>query len=52
VVVTFPVHSLGRHKRGMPAHYAGTFADMMSARPWPVTELCFETELVFIVDKG
>ena len=52
VVVTFPVHSLGRHKRGMPGHYERTFTAMLSGRPWPVTQLRFETELVFLVDKG
>jgi hypothetical protein len=51
-VVTFPVHSLGRRKRGMPEHYERTFGDMMADRPWPVTQLRFKTELVFIVDKG
>jgi 16S rRNA (guanine(1405)-N(7))-methyltransferase len=52
VVVTFPVHSLGRRKRGMPEHYERTFLDMLSGRPWPVAQLRFETELVFLVDKG
>jgi hypothetical protein len=51
-VVTFPVHSLGRREKGMPAHYERTFLDIISGRPWPVTGLQFETELVFLVDKG
>ena len=52
VVVTFPVYSLGRRKRGMPEHYERTFLDMLSGRLWPVAHLRFETELVFLVDKG
>jgi 16S rRNA (guanine(1405)-N(7))-methyltransferase len=52
VVVTFPVHSLGRRERGMPEHYGQAFRDMVSGRPWPVVRLQFETELVFLVDKG
>ena len=50
-VVTFPVKSLGRREKGMPAHYAQTFAEMLSVRPWPVTRLDFATEQAFIVDK-
>jgi len=52
VVVTFPVHSLGRRDKGMPEHYERTFLDMISGRSWPVARLQFETELVFLVDKG
>jgi 16S rRNA (guanine(1405)-N(7))-methyltransferase len=52
VVVTFPVHSLSRRKRGMPAHYERSFLDMVYGRPWVVRQLRFETELVFLVDKG
>jgi 16S rRNA (guanine(1405)-N(7))-methyltransferase len=51
-VVSFPVHSLGRRKWGMLEHYERTFAEMLSDRPWPVRQLRFETELVFLVDKG
>jgi hypothetical protein len=51
IVVTFPVHSLGRRKRGMPEHYERSFLAMVSDRPWPVVHLRFETELVFVVDK-
>jgi 16S rRNA (guanine(1405)-N(7))-methyltransferase len=50
-VVTFPVKSLGRREKGMPAHYAQTFAEMLASRPWPVIRLDFATEQVFVVDK-
>jgi 16S rRNA (guanine(1405)-N(7))-methyltransferase len=52
VAVSFPVHSLGGHDKGMPEQYERTFIEMLSGRPWPVTHLRFETELVFLVDKG
>lgn len=52
VVVTFPVHSLGGHNKGMPEQYERTFAQLITDRPWRVTLLRFETELVFLVDKG
>ena len=50
-VVTFPVMSLGRRDKGMPEHYARSFTEMVSGRPWPVTRLDFATEQVFIVHK-
>ena len=50
-VVTFPIQSLGRREKGMSAHYAQTFAEMLAPRSWPVTRLDFATEQVFVVDK-
>ena len=52
VVVTYPVHSLGRRRKGMPQHYERTFLAMVSDRPWPVTRLRFETELVYVIFKS
>jgi 16S rRNA (guanine(1405)-N(7))-methyltransferase len=52
VVVTFPVRSLGNREKGMAAHYERTFRTQIANRPWPVIRLLFESELVFIVDKG
>ena len=52
VVVSFPVRSLGRHAKGMPHHYERTFGAMVQDRGWPLIQLRFSTELVFIVDKG
>ncbi len=51
VVVTFPVESLGRRKKGMPEHYARTFGEMLSNRPWTWTRIDFSAELAFLVDK-
>jgi 16S rRNA (guanine(1405)-N(7))-methyltransferase len=52
IVVTFPVHSLGLRRKGMPQHYTQTFQEMLAGRPWGVTRLELETELAFIVDKA
>jgi 16S rRNA (guanine(1405)-N(7))-methyltransferase len=52
VVVSFPVKSLGQREKGMREHYARTFREAISDRPWRVTHLAFATELVFIVDKS
>lgn len=58
VVVTFPVQSLGQRadcagrRPGMAAHYERTFRAYVADRPWPVARLRFESELVFVVDKG
>jgi hypothetical protein len=52
VVVTFPVQSLGQREKGMAAHYERTFRDQTADRPWSLTRLSFESELVFAVDKG
>jgi 16S rRNA (guanine(1405)-N(7))-methyltransferase len=51
VVVSFPVRSLGRREKGMVAHYAQLFAEMVDGTPWTVTRLDFRTELVYVVDK-
>jgi 16S rRNA (guanine(1405)-N(7))-methyltransferase len=51
VVVSFAVASLtGRHK-GMEEHYAGLFGALARDQIWRVTELRFETELVFVVQR-
>jgi 16S rRNA (guanine(1405)-N(7))-methyltransferase len=52
VVVTFPVQSLGQREKRMAAHYEHTFRAQISGRPWTMTRLLFESELVFIVDKS
>jgi 16S rRNA (guanine(1405)-N(7))-methyltransferase len=51
VAVTFPVKSLGRREKGMEEQYERTFAETLSARRWPVTQLDLPGELAFIVDK-
>ncbi|MBN1639887.1 MAG: Rmt family 16S rRNA (guanine(1405)-N(7))-methyltransferase [Anaerolineae bacterium] len=52
VVVSYPVRSLGRREKGMLAHYAHAFSQLCAERTWRVARLDFETELVFVVDKG
>ena len=52
VVVSFPVQSLGQREKGMAAFYERTFRAQIAGRAWPVTRLMFESELVFVVDKG
>jgi 16S rRNA (guanine(1405)-N(7))-methyltransferase len=51
LLVSFPVSSLGGRQKGMPENYAARFREMISARPWTVEHLEFETELVFFVNK-
>jgi 16S rRNA (guanine(1405)-N(7))-methyltransferase len=51
VVVSYPVHTLGRRRVGMPEHYARAFDDMLAARSWGVARLDFRSELVYVVDK-
>ena len=51
VVVTYPVKSLGRREKGMAEQYEETFLEMLSFRPWAVTQLDLAAELAFIVDK-
>lgn len=53
VVVSFPVQSLGgRRDRGMPANYRARLAELVADQDWRVTEREYESELVFLVDKG
>jgi 16S rRNA (guanine(1405)-N(7))-methyltransferase len=51
VVVSYPVKSLGRREKGMLAHYVRSFDQMRAGRPWRVTRLDLQTELVYVVDK-
>ncbi len=53
LVVSFPLQSLGgRRDRGMPANYRARFAELVAEREWRVIEREYESELVFLVDKG
>jgi 16S rRNA (guanine(1405)-N(7))-methyltransferase len=51
VVVTFPVVSLGHREKGMAEQYERTFLDMLSDRPWTLTQIGLAAELAFVVDK-
>jgi 16S rRNA (guanine(1405)-N(7))-methyltransferase len=52
VVVSFAVKSLGGREKGMVEHYQRQFSGWIEERGWPVEELAFETELVFVVGRG
>jgi len=51
VVVSFPIESLGRRSKGMPAHYEGMMKELLASRPWPVERIEIPGELVFVLDK-
>jgi 16S rRNA (guanine(1405)-N(7))-methyltransferase len=51
IVVSFAVKSLGGREKGMVEHYQRQFSEWIEERGWPVDELVFETELVFVVKK-
>ncbi len=53
VVVSFPLQSLGgRRDRGMPTNYRARFAELAAQQPWSIAEYSYETELVFVIQKG
>lgn len=51
VVVSYAVKSLGGREKGMVEHYGRQFRQWAGERDWPVHELAFESELVFVVDR-
>ncbi|HLZ61393.1 MAG TPA: hypothetical protein VKR06_30975 [Ktedonosporobacter sp.] len=51
LVVSFPVHSLGGHSKGMAANYEARFRELLGHTPWTVKKFAFSTELVFVVSK-
>jgi len=51
VLVSYPVHSLGGRKKGMPGFYRQHFSSCIDGKPWKVTEFQFQTELAFLVCK-
>jgi 16S rRNA (guanine(1405)-N(7))-methyltransferase len=52
VVVSFPTRSLSGKERGMKKHYTELFTGLVSGRGWRMETVEFESELVFVVDKG
>jgi 16S rRNA (guanine(1405)-N(7))-methyltransferase len=52
IVVSFAVKSLGGREKGMASHYRRQFQQWLADRHWPVHELVFDTELVFVVHRG
>ena len=51
-VVSYSTKSLGGREKGMRAHYDRQFTDWLADRPWCLSELQFENELVYVVDKA
>jgi 16S rRNA (guanine(1405)-N(7))-methyltransferase len=51
VVVSYAVKSLGGREKGMVEQYGRQFRQWAGERGWPVHELAFPGELVFVVDR-
>jgi 16S rRNA (guanine(1405)-N(7))-methyltransferase len=51
VVVSFAVASLTGRRKGMEAQYGSQFAALARGQSWHVTELGFDSELVFVVQR-
>jgi 16S rRNA (guanine(1405)-N(7))-methyltransferase len=51
LMVSFPVQSLGGRSKGMAAHYAAHFDDLVRERPWAIDVFEFESELVYRIRK-
>jgi len=47
MLVSFPVHSLGGHGKGMRQNYDQHFQDLIADLPWKVTRFDFPGELLF-----
>jgi 16S rRNA (guanine(1405)-N(7))-methyltransferase len=52
LLVSFPAHSLGGGKRGMPVNYEAHFRELIASKPWRVQRYLWASELVFRVDKN
>jgi len=51
LLVSYPVHSIGGRKKGMPDFYRRHFYQLLSGKDWDVQEFQFQTELAFLVRK-
>jgi 16S rRNA (guanine(1405)-N(7))-methyltransferase len=49
LVVSFPVHSLGKREKGMIAHYDAHFRGLWAGRPGQIRRFDFVSELVYLV---
>ncbi len=52
LVVSFPLHTLGGHRKGLGATYERHFADLVADQPWRIRRYAFSSELVFVIDRG
>lgn len=51
LVVSYPVKSLSGKKAGMADFYRKDFKKLIATENWQVTELLFDSELVFVIKK-
>jgi 16S rRNA (guanine(1405)-N(7))-methyltransferase len=51
ILISFPVSSLGGHRKGMPSFYRDHFYSLIDGKPWKIKEFSFSTELAFLVTK-
>jgi 16S rRNA (guanine(1405)-N(7))-methyltransferase len=51
LLVSFPAHSLGGRKRGMPANYEAHFRQLVTGQSWRVKRFGFPGELAFLVSR-
>lgn len=49
LLISFPVHSLGGRRKGMPMHYSEQMDRWLDGRLWSVQRFDFDTELAFLV---
>ncbi len=49
LIISYPAHSLGGRRKGMPDHYAAQFEALTAGRGWRVERFDYPTELVFRV---
>lgn len=51
IVCSFPTRSLGNRPKGMVDNYRAMFAQISAGRAWRATEILFESELVFAIER-
>jgi 16S rRNA (guanine(1405)-N(7))-methyltransferase len=51
LIISFPVHSLSGHNKGMATNYEARFRELLGNERWTVKRFAFATELVFVVTK-
>ncbi len=52
ILVSFPAHSLGGARRGMPVNYEAHFRELLAGESWRVRRYLWPSELVFRIDKS
>lgn len=52
IVVSFPIQTLTGRTIGMETFYEQHFCELVATQDWHIERLLFDTELVFLVNKG